>query len=39
MIRDVREEFAGGDQVSRRPLDLDVDALKWMKDRECWPLP
>ena len=37
MTRDVREEFAGGDQVARgwgEPLDPEVDALKWMKEHQ-----
>ena len=35
MMRDVQEELAGGDQAARgweQPLDLEVDALKWMKE-------
>ena len=37
MTRDVREEFAGGDHVAGRekPLDLDADMLKWMKEHQC----
>ena len=37
MTRDVREEFAGGDQAPEgreQPLDPDADTLKWMKEKQ-----
>ena len=32
MMRDVWEEFAKEDQATRGQLDLEVNALKWMKE-------
>ena len=37
MTRDVQQEFAGGDQATGgwgEPLDLEVDARKWMKEHQ-----
>ena len=34
MMRDVWEEFAKEDQATGGQLDLEVDALKWMKEHQ-----